>query len=44
MTLREQCKEPCEFIADNFEGMLFCLLDKGHGGIHRYEHSSEGFD
>jgi len=36
MTTEEQCKEPVRFTNGKFNGCLFCLLKKGHDGMHEF--------
>ena len=35
--MTEQCKEPIRFSSNDFNGNLFCILDKGHDGRHSYD-------
>ncbi len=44
--MTEQCKQSCRFTLkldeeeNKFNGKLFCILDKGHDGIHAYHHTT----
>ena len=43
MTESTQCKEPARFQDNDYHGVIFCILDKGHDGHHSYiSHSGEG--